>query len=163
MTDKTRIDVHQKVTDALIAQIEASPGDWQLPWARPGVAFHIPENVTGRAYNGINIVSLWCAALDKGYPHHLWGTYRQWGERKAQVICRDFRLFLDVSSAEQVRYVPEYEYPSTQSTCDISIRGVPQRHFQPTAPCIFPRHRTRAHTPPTPLGNEQARRRMLRQ
>ena len=81
MTDKTRIDVHAQVTNALITQIESETGDWQLPWARPGIALHLPKNLSGRAYNGINIVSLWVAAMNKGYPQHLWGTYRQWVRR----------------------------------------------------------------------------------
>ncbi len=82
---KTRLDIHQTITDSLIAQIESSPGEWQMPWARPGFVLEIPQNVTGRSYNGINIVSLWCAAMSRGYPRHLWGTYRQWAERGAQV------------------------------------------------------------------------------
>lgn len=146
MTDKTRIDVHQRVTDALIHQIEASSGDWQLPWARPGIAFRLPKNVSGRAYNGINIVSLWCSAIDRGYPYHLWGTYRQWGERKAQVrkgekaslvvFFKDFdvevenadtgetdhekRMFAKASWAFNVSQVDGYDIPGSEPRPDLT-------------------------------------------
>ena len=174
MTDKTRIDVHQNVTDALIAQIESVTGDWQLPWARPGIAFHIPENVTGRAYNGINIVSLWCAALDKGYPHHLWGSYRQWGERKAQVrkgekaslvvFFKDFdievenadtgetehetRMFARASWAFNVAQVDGYELPGTTPRINLTERlDAVDRYIANTAAVIHHGHGMACYRP----------------
>lgn len=86
MTEKTRIDVHQQITDQIIAAIERGGGTWQMPWHRPGTHFALPANVLSKKrYNGINILSLWLAAELKGYQHHLWGTFRQWQEKGAQV------------------------------------------------------------------------------
>lgn len=79
-------DLHADITNQLIAAIEADPGKPSLPWRRQGGALHIPVNaLTGNAYRGINIVSLWVAAASRGYATPLWGTYRQWAEKGAQV------------------------------------------------------------------------------
>lgn len=86
MTDKQRIDVHRQVTDQIIAAIEKGGGTWEMPWHRPGTHFALPMNVCSKKrYNGINILSLWIAAENKGYPHHLWGSFKQWREKGAHV------------------------------------------------------------------------------
>ena len=46
----------------------------------------MPVNAhTGNAYRGINILNLWVTAELRGYATPIWGTYRQWAERGAQV------------------------------------------------------------------------------
>jgi antirestriction protein ArdC len=85
-TSQSRRDLHAEITNQLIAAIEADPGQPSLPWRRQGGALHIPTNaLTGNAYRGINIVSLWVAAASRGYATPIWGTYRQWAEKGAQV------------------------------------------------------------------------------
>lgn len=79
-------DIHAEITNQLVASIEANPGQFTLPWRKNSGALHIPVNaLTGKAYNGINIVSLWVAAEVLGYATPIWGTYRQWTERGCQV------------------------------------------------------------------------------
>ena len=47
------LDVHQSVTDAIVAAIEANPGSARMPWHR-GTANQIPMNiVSGNEYQGI--------------------------------------------------------------------------------------------------------------
>lgn len=79
-------DVHQRVTDHILATIENLTDDEPvMPWRRMGVT-GLPSNVdTGNDYQGINILTLWLTAIDKGYPHNLWGTYKQWQKAGAQV------------------------------------------------------------------------------
>ena len=78
-------DVHKSVTDAIVAAIEANPGSAQMPWHR-GTANQIPINiVSGNEYQGINIVNLWIMSQIRGYSSNIWGTYRQWKEKGAQV------------------------------------------------------------------------------
>jgi len=82
----TRLDVHQHVTDQIIAAIEKGAVSWEMPWHRPGTALQLPVNVESeKHYNGINILNLWIAAETRGYASHLWGTYRQWEQRGGQV------------------------------------------------------------------------------
>lgn len=45
----------------------------------------MPVNVAGRRYRGVNVPLLWATADAVGYRSNVWGTYKQWTERKAQV------------------------------------------------------------------------------
>src|SRR5262245_25410354 len=81
-----RRDIHAEITNKLIAAIEANPGEPVMPWRKPGSALWLPVNaLTGKRYNGINILSLWVSAETAGYSAPMWGTYRQWHELDAQV------------------------------------------------------------------------------
>lgn len=81
-----RFDVHQAITNQIIAAIDAGTGKLQMPWHRSGANIMRPVNVaSGNAYRGVNTVALWAAADTFGYKHGLWGTYRQWQDRGAQV------------------------------------------------------------------------------
>lgn len=81
-----RRDVHQQVTDNIIAAIEAGAGEWQMPWHRSGKGLNRPVNIDTRAqYRGVNILNLWVAGEVRGYTEGVWGTYRQWQNRGCQV------------------------------------------------------------------------------
>lgn len=81
-----RTDVYSRVTDEIVAAIEAGPGRFRMPWHHDGAAVTRPINVaSGRVYRGINTVSLWAAAQAKGYTSGVWGTYSQWRAKGAQV------------------------------------------------------------------------------
>ncbi len=88
MTTKTasRFDVYEAITNQIIAAIDTGAGKIQLPWHRKGTSIMRPVNIASEnAYRGVNTVALWAAANAFGYDHGLWGTYRQWQERGAQV------------------------------------------------------------------------------
>ena len=75
-----RFDVHQAITNQIIAAIDAGCGKVQMPWHRSGANIMRPVNVaSGNAYRGVNTADAF------GYDHGLWGTYRQWQDRGAQV------------------------------------------------------------------------------
>lgn len=80
-----QFDIHQTVTNSIIATLEAGEaGQWTCPWHRRGGG--LPRNaLTGRAYRGINTLTLWAGAQAAGYADDRWATYRQWGELGAQV------------------------------------------------------------------------------
>ena len=68
--DNKRIDVHQHVTDQLIAMLGKASGSVRLPWHRPGGNAMRPVNVaTGKAYRGINILALWVRVVERWVPH----------------------------------------------------------------------------------------------
>jgi antirestriction protein ArdC len=88
MTTKstTRFDVYEAITNQIVSAIEAGAGQVQLPWHRKGAAICRPVNVASKnSYRGVNTVALWAAADARGYEQGIWGTYRQWQERDAQV------------------------------------------------------------------------------
>ncbi len=81
-----RRDIHAEVTAKLIAAIEANPGKPQMPWRRSGAPLWLPENgVTGKHYNGINVVCLWAAAEMRGFTSPIWASFKQWQQIGAQV------------------------------------------------------------------------------
>ena len=81
-----KLDVHQALTDQIIAAIEAGVQTWQMPWHRSGEGLNRPTNIdTGNAYRGVNVVALWASAQMRGFSTGIWGTYRQWGNRDCQV------------------------------------------------------------------------------
>lgn len=84
--ERSSLDIHQHITDQIIAAMEGGAGDWQMPWHASGHAITKPRNIaTGNAYRGVNVLSLWIAAAAGEYPHGLWGTYRQWQQAGGQV------------------------------------------------------------------------------
>jgi len=86
MTTRSRQDIHAEITNKLIKAIEANPGEPVMPWRRSGNPLWLPVNaLTGKRYNGINIISLWVAAETASYAAPLWATYRQWHQLDAQV------------------------------------------------------------------------------
>ncbi|RWI30829.1 MAG: DUF1738 domain-containing protein [Mesorhizobium sp.] len=81
-----RADIYERITNQIIAAIEAGAGEFVMPWHHEGTATVRPINVaSGKAYRGVNTLSLWAAAQRAGYPDGLWGTYRQWQALGAQV------------------------------------------------------------------------------
>lgn len=82
---QTKSDIHQDITDRIVAAIEAGAGEFKMPW-HADAARQIPQNIaSGNNYRGINILALWVAQIDRGYDSNIWGTYRQWQSRNAQV------------------------------------------------------------------------------
>lgn len=81
----TKFDIHQELTDQIVSAIEAGAGDFAMPWHRDA-ARQIPKNIASEnKYRGINVVALWVAQMTRGFDSNIWGTYRQWQEKKAQV------------------------------------------------------------------------------
>lgn len=81
-----RFDVYEAITNQIITAIEAGAEHPQMPWHRSGGSIERPTNIeSGKAYRGVNTVALWAAADACGYSNGIWGTYRQWQERGAQV------------------------------------------------------------------------------
>src|ERR1044071_8974897 len=75
---RERRDVHQEVTDKIIAALEsgaAKAEDFRAPWHKItgasgdtlGGAAALPVNLDGRAYRGINVPLLWISAAAAGY------------------------------------------------------------------------------------------------
>jgi antirestriction protein ArdC len=79
-------DIYATITSKIIAAIEANPGEPVLPWHRGGFQPTIPTNAaTGNDYRGVNILSLWITALERGYQRGTFATYKQWAALGAQV------------------------------------------------------------------------------
>jgi antirestriction protein ArdC len=70
-------NVYEIVTAKIVAELEQGTVPWVKPWQGSGIA-DLPYNAaTGRRYNGVNVLLLWAATLDKGYRHATWLTFLQ--------------------------------------------------------------------------------------
>ena len=74
-----RPDLYSRVTNAIIADLEAGVRPWTKPWSPEHLAGRIsrPLRSTGEPYSGINVILLWAEAVAQGYTAPIWITFRQ--------------------------------------------------------------------------------------
>jgi len=78
MASASREDLYTQITSRIVAELEAGTVPWVQPWASAAAPPGLPRNAaTGRPYSGINILLLWAAAMDHGFPAQRWLTFRQ--------------------------------------------------------------------------------------
>jgi len=70
-----KVDIYEKVTATIIAQLEKGVAPWAKPWTgNGGNGLGAPKNaVSGRPYSGVNQLVLWCS----DYATPLWLTFKQ--------------------------------------------------------------------------------------
>lgn len=110
-----RANLYDEITGKIIAEIEEGRLPWVQPWGRATTQapLGLPKNAaTSRAYSGINILILWGAVVQHGFPGQGWLTFRQAlslggnvrkGERGTTVVYAD-------------RFTPEDEKRRAQET-----------------------------------------------
>jgi len=77
-TRRERGSLYQDVTDRIIAELERGRVPWVQPWGGASATLGLPSNAAiGRRYSGINILILWGAVIEKGFPTQHWLTFRQ--------------------------------------------------------------------------------------
>jgi antirestriction protein ArdC len=98
---QTRASLYDEITDKIIAELEAGRIPWVQPWgtAAAKAPLAMPKNAsTGRHYSGINVLILWGAVVEHGFPGQSWITFRQAlalggnvrkGERGTTVVYAD--------------------------------------------------------------------------
>lgn len=67
----TRTNLYDEITGKIIAELEAGHFPWVQPWgkATAKARLGLPQNAaTSRAYSGINILILWGAVVQHGFP-----------------------------------------------------------------------------------------------
>ncbi len=73
-----RGSLYDEVTATIVTQLEAGVVPWVQPWSKAAASLGLPRNaVSGRAYSGINILVLWGAVIECGYPSQHWLTFKQ--------------------------------------------------------------------------------------
>jgi antirestriction protein ArdC len=80
-------DVYQKITDQIVSELEKGVRPWLKPWNAEHAAGRITRPLRGNGipYQGINVLMLWSAAMEKGYAAPIWMTFKQALEFKAHV------------------------------------------------------------------------------
>lgn len=112
-----RSSLYDDITANIIAELEAGRLPWVQPWgtAAAKASLAMPANAaTGRRYSGINVLILWGAVIEHGFPSQGWLTFRQAlvlgghvrkGERGTTVVYAD-------------RFVPDGEAERCRATGD---------------------------------------------
>lgn len=75
-----RTSLYNEITYRIITELEAGCLPWVQPWGSSGVSapLAMPKNgATDRAYSGINVLILWGAVVQHGFPSQSWLTFRQ--------------------------------------------------------------------------------------
>jgi antirestriction protein ArdC len=112
-----RTSLYDDITSKIIAELEAGRVPWVQPWgtAAAKAPLAMPANAaTGRQYSGINVLILWGAVIEHGFPMQSWLTFRQAvslgghvrkGERGTTVVYAD-------------RFIPDDEKKRAQEAGD---------------------------------------------
>ncbi len=110
-----RTSLYDDITNKIITELEAGRVPWVQPWgtAAAKAPLAMPANAaTGRQYSGINVLILWGAVIEHGFPVQSWLTFRQAlslgghvrkGERGTTVVYAD-------------RFIPDDEKKRAQET-----------------------------------------------
>jgi antirestriction protein ArdC len=78
--NEARANLYDEVTARIVTELEAGRFPWVQPWgAQPGgTGPSLPRNgITARPYSGVNILILWGAVIEHGWPSQSWLTFRQ--------------------------------------------------------------------------------------
>jgi antirestriction protein ArdC len=87
MSTTAKPDLYSRITNRIIAELEAGKRPWLQPWSGEHAAGRIvrPLRHNGLPYKGINVLNLWLSASAAGYDCPMWLTYRQSQELGGQV------------------------------------------------------------------------------
>jgi antirestriction protein ArdC len=115
-----RTTLYDEITNRIIGELEAGRLPWVQPWGSSGVSapLAMPKNAaTERGYSGINVLILWGAVVQHGFPSQCWLTFRQAlglggnvrrGERGTTVVYAD-------------RFIPDGERRRARETGDEAV------------------------------------------
>jgi antirestriction protein ArdC len=144
-----RIDLYTRVTEQIIAQLEAGTRPWVQPWQAGHAAGEVsrPLRYNAVPYRGINIVLLWLAAMRQRFVSPLWMTYRQAAELGGQVRRGEKGSLVVYASSFTRRETAdngeelEYDVPFLKSysvfNCE-QIDGLPARYYAQAEPTLQP-------------------------
>lgn len=139
MTERKQ-DIYTRLTAKIIAALEEGVRPWVQPWNAEHLAARVmrPLRVNGEPYKGINVVSLWCDAVEKGFANPVWMTYQQAtalgafvrkGERGSPVVfaSKIARAEENESGEEVEREIP-FLKNYTVFNCE-QIEGLPANYY----------------------------------
>lgn len=124
----------ERITNRIISELEKGAAPWVKPWATLGLS-HMPINaLTEKHYRGINTISLWLEAQDKGYPTAEWLTFKQAleknacvrkGEKATQIVYFEKRVLEDKNDPTKTKAIPMLKIYHVFNVAQID--GLPQR------------------------------------
>lgn len=150
--DPARPDIYSRVTDAIVAELEAGVRPWVKPWsAAPGAGVvRRPLRACGQPYTGVNVLLLWSEAVARGFTSPVWMTFRQAqamggqvrrGAHGATVVYANrFRRTETGGNGEAVeRTIPFLKAYTVFNV--VQIDGLPPEAYPPPEPPAAPERR----------------------
>ncbi len=145
--------IYQRVTDQIVASLETGMRPWMKPWSGEHAAGRITRPLRGNGipYQGINVLMLWGAAMEKGYSAPIWMTFKQAlalggavrkGERGSLVVFASTFTRSDLSpealakgeeSERDIPFLKGYTVFNVEQ-----IDGLPAHFLAPAAPRLDP-------------------------
>ena len=142
-TISNKPDFYQSITDRIISQLEAGTAPWMKPWTSAGPAVR-PLRSTGQPYTGVNVLTLWLDAEEKGYSSPYWfgfqtalkmGAHVRKGEKGSAIVYanKTIKTEENPNTGEEVtRAIPfmrqSYVFNAAQ------IDGLPDHFYQVGTP-----------------------------
>jgi antirestriction protein ArdC len=141
-----RSDVYQRVTDQIISELEKGVRPWLKPWSVEHAAGRITRPLRGNGvpYQGVNVLMLWAAAMEKSYTAPIWMTFKQALELKANVRKGEHGSL--VVYADRIKRTQTDATTGAESEIDIpfmkgytvfnveQIEGLPEHFYAKPAP-----------------------------
>lgn len=145
-----KADVYQRITNSIIADLEKGVRPWLKPWNAGHTAGRItrPLRSNGQPYQGINVLMLWGASMEKGFAAPIWMTFKQAkelgafvkkGEQGSLVVYASklTKMHTDEATGEE----SEREIPFLKGYTVFNveqIEGLPAHFYGAPAPRIDP-------------------------
>jgi antirestriction protein ArdC len=143
-------DIYQRVTDQIVASLETGVRPWMKPWSGEHAAGRITRPLRSNLipYQGINILMLWGAAMEKGYAAPIWLTFKhaqalggrvRKGEHGSLVVFAS--TFTRTEADEKTGDEAERDIPFLKSYTVFNaeqIDGLPAHYLAPAAPRTDP-------------------------
>jgi antirestriction protein ArdC len=139
-------DIYQTITDQIVSELEKGVCPWLKPWSAAHMdgQVSLPLRHNSVPYRGVNIISLWMAALAKGYSAPIWMTFKQAldlgggvrkGEKGSLTVYADriSRTETDNASGEErerdIHFMKGYTVFNVEQ-----IEGLPEQYYGKPAP-----------------------------
>jgi antirestriction protein ArdC len=146
MTRPQTADLYQRVTAQIVASLEQGVRPWFKPWNAEHAAGRITRPLRGNGipYQGINVLMLWSAAMEKGYAAPVWMTFKQAldlkahvrkGEQGSLVVYADkvIRTETDANTGEESERAIPFMKGYTVFNVE-QIDGLPEHYYGKPAP-----------------------------
>jgi antirestriction protein ArdC len=143
-------DVYQTITDQIVAELEKGVRPWQRPWSASHMEGRVllPLRHNGVGYRGVNILTLWMAAMAKGFEAPLWMTFKQAldlggavrkGEKGSLVVYADSITRSETDQATGEESDREIHYMKGYTVFNVAqIDGLPAHYYPAPAPRLDP-------------------------
>lgn len=144
-----RIDIHARITDRIVAELERGVRPWTQPWHSANAIGQAtrPLRHNGLPYSGMNVLLLWSEAIARGFASPMWMTFKQGrelggavrkGERGSMVVfaSRFTKMETDAAGEEFDREIP---FLKAYSVFNIAqIEGLPDHYYGRAEPARDP-------------------------